>query len=116
MKSGGPESPLTGTLLVHSGGWGMGAGLSVREYEVDHADEVLHEIWRSEADGNHSGALNGDAWRLPGGNTLHTMGSAGIVREISPGGSIVWMLDYQAERLLGRSEWIDDLYALVPPQ
>ncbi len=104
-----------GTLLLHTGGWGAGSTLAAREYEVDHADEVLHEIWNHDHQGGGFGALNGDVWRLPGGNTLHALGSGGIVKEITPGGDEVWVLDFQAERLLGRVEWIDDLYDLASP-
>jgi hypothetical protein len=105
----------TGTVLLHSGGYGMDDVLMAREYEVDHTGQVLHEVWNYSTEDNVHGALNGDVWRLPGGNTLHTLGSAGIVREVTPDGDVIWCLDFQSERLMGRSEWIEDLYGLVTP-
>ncbi len=104
-----------GTLLLHSGeGMGGGHGVSAREYEVDHDAETITEIWRHESDeGGMMGVLNGDVWRLAGGNTLHTLGSGGVVKEITPGGQEVWVLDFQSERLLGSSAMIEDLYDLV---
>lgn len=104
-----------GTLLVHTSGTGMGSGLEAREYEVDHTTETLHELWSFGLGAGGSMALNGDVWRLPGGNTLHTLGSEGVVIEITPDEEVVWHLDYQAEHLMGRSGLIDDLYDLVPP-
>lgn len=108
-----------GTLLLHSG-QGMGGGghgVSAREYEVDHDAETLTEVWRHESDGGGlgMGVLNGDVWRLAGGNTLHTLGSGGLVKEITPDGEEVWVLDFQSERLLGSSALIEDLYDLVSP-
>ena len=105
-----------GTLLPHSGGHGMGAVQMAREYELDHDAQVLREVWNQGMEEDEQGGLNGDVWRLPGGNTLHTLGSGGMVKEIAPDGTVVWFLDYDAERLMGRSTFIDDLYALVSPR
>jgi hypothetical protein len=93
----------------------MDSDLEAREYVVDHAAETLTELWSFGLGGGSSMALNGDVWRLPGGNTLHTLGSAGQVIEVTPEGEVVWHLDYQAEHLMGRSGLIEDLYDLVPP-
>ena len=104
-----------GTLLLHSGVGGGHGTVAAREYQVDHDAETLTEIWRHESDDGGPGILNGDVWRLPGGNTLHTLGSGGMVKEITPDGDVVWHLDYESERLMGSSAIIDDLYDLVPP-
>ena len=61
------------------------------------------------------GAYNGDAWRLSNGNTLHTPGSAGRVKEANPAGDVVWDVSFGGARLMGRGELIEDLYALVSP-
>jgi len=104
-----------GTLLVHTSGGGVGSGIEAREYEVDHGSEILTEVWSFGLDEGGGMALNGDVWRLPGGNTLHTLGSEGKVIEVTPEGDVVWYLDFQAEHLMGRSELFEDLYDLVPP-
>ncbi len=104
-----------GTLLLstaaHSGG---NVTTMVREYEVDHQDETLHEIWNYDP-GIHA-STNGDAWRLENGNTLHVIGSSGHIVEVDPDGNFVWHVTFNATRLLGRGEFIEDLYDLVPNQ
>jgi hypothetical protein len=85
----------------------------VREYEVDHAAGELIDVWSFDAEVH--AVTNGDAWRLPGGNTLHVVGSAGVVKEAAPDGSVVWELTWDSERLLGRGEFVTDLYSLLGP-
>jgi len=105
-----------GTLMVSTKpGQGGGNGLMVREYEVDHGARTLNQVWSYDPGGGSG--LNGDAWRLQGGNTLHTLGSAGEVKEIAPSGEVVWHLEYASSRgyLMGRSTLIEDLYDLVAP-
>jgi hypothetical protein len=105
-----------GNLLLHSGGHETDAVQMAREYAIDHEAEALTEVWNYGRVEDEPGALNGDVWRLPSGNTLHTLGSAGKVKEIAPDGTVVWHLDFQGEHLMGRSGWIDDLYDLVAPR
>ena len=89
----------------------------VREYTVDHKQELLTEIWNRNSE-EHA-TTNGDAWRLSNGNTLHVIGSSGHIKEYAADGEIVWHLDITNEngtgRLLGRGEFIEDLYTLVNP-
>ncbi len=85
----------------------------VREYEVDHKARTLHEVWNYDPDVYAS--TNGDAWRLSDGNTLHLIGSSGHITEVDPDGSIVWHVDYDGSHLIGRGEYISDLYSLVKP-
>ena len=85
----------------------------VREYTVDHKTKTLTQIWSYDA-GEHA-ATNGDAWRLSNGNTLHTLGSAGVIVEADSNGTEVWRLDFNGNYLLGRSEFIEDPYTLVQP-
>ncbi len=106
----------TGTLLLHSGGHGMGTVQMVREYEVDHDSQTLREVWNYGLAEDEQGGLNGDAWRLAGGNTLHTLGSGGMVKEIAPDGTVVWFLDFGGEYLMGRSTLFEDLWDLVQPR
>ncbi|MEQ1571986.1 MAG: arylsulfotransferase family protein [Myxococcota bacterium] len=98
-----------GTLLLSSEE--SGPTTVAREYEVDVANETLREVWTFDA-GVHA-VTNGDTWRLANGNTLHVVGSAGVIHEVAPDGTVVWTVDYHAERLLGRGEFIADLYQLV---
>jgi hypothetical protein len=81
------------------------------EYQVDHGTRLLTQVW-SYSPGVYA-RTNGDTWRLDNGNTLHTLGSAGHVFEVDPAGQPVWHLTYADQHMMGRSEWIPDLYALV---
>ncbi len=108
----------SGTLLVSTeGGSGRDKVTMVREYAVDHKARGLTEVWSYGLDENEGAGLNGQAWRLPGGNTLHATGSVGTIKEITPDGELAWFLEFESERgrLLGRTDMIDDLYELVPP-
>ena len=53
---------------------------------------------------------------MDNGNTLHLLGSASTIIEVAADGEVVWQLDYGGSKLLGRGEFIEDLYALVPDQ
>lgn len=84
------------------------------EYDVDSANQTLHYLW-----GNSSGdyaSTNGDAWRLANGDTLHVVGAAAVLREVDPAGTDVWRVQFDGTRLLGRGEFIEDLYTLVKPR
>jgi hypothetical protein len=75
---------------------------------------VLRQIWSY--DSTFEAATNGDTHRLSNGNTLHGVGSSGQVIEVDPNGTPVWRLDFGDGRLVGRVEFIEDLYDLVSPE
>lgn len=83
------------------------------EYEVDHAAETLRLVWSN--DSGVKADTNGQAWRLDNGNTLHIVGSAGVIREVGAGDVDVWRVDYGGDYLLGQGEFVADLYTLVKP-
>jgi Arylsulfotransferase (ASST) len=104
-----------GTLLVSSEytAPGQSERTWVLEYNVNTATQELELVWS-----NSSGVLaqtNGQAWRLANGNTLHLVGSAGVIREVGAGDADVWRLEYGDDYLLGHGELIEDLYDLVSP-
>ncbi len=102
----------TGTLLVSTEARNSsGYTTMVREYIVDHDNETLTEVWNYDPDVYAS--TNGDAWRLDNGNTLHVVGSAGHINEVNPAGEIVWHLNFHDDHLMGRGQFITDLYTLV---
>jgi hypothetical protein len=106
----------TGTLLLSSE-YENDAGDEetwLLEYEVDRSNETLDFVWGSSSD--TLADTNGDAWRLENGNTLHVVGAAGVIREVDPAGEDVWRLDFHADKLLGRGEFIEDLYTLLAPR
>lgn len=104
----------TGSLLVSSAVREDSSTTAVIEYEVDQDSETLREIWRHDA-GVYA-STNGDAWRLENGNTLHLVGSASVIQEIDPAGELVWAVEFEGDRLLGRGEFIEDIYALLSPR
>ena len=101
----------TGTLLLSS--YAQGTTRAI-EYQVDHSSQTVTEVWSFNP--GVEAQTNGDTWRLSNGNTLHLVGSAGQLNEISPSGSSVWKVDFGGgQKLLGRGELIEDLYNLVKP-
>jgi hypothetical protein len=102
----------TGTLLVSTEAVNnSGYTTMVREYTVDHDSETLTEVWNFDPD-VYAGT-NGDAWRLENGNTLHVIGSAGHVVEVNPDSEVIWHLNFGDDHLMGRGEFINDLYTLA---
>ena len=101
----------TGTLLVSTAAQ---RSTMVREYAIDHDALTLTEVWSF--DPGVFADTNGDAWRLSNGNTLHLIGSASEIVEVTADGEEVWRLDYHSTRLLGRGEFIESLYDLVADQ
>ncbi len=110
----GPIFTPAGTLLTSSHDAEPGQEILVREYELDADAETLREIWSFGLGEGLFGDEMGEAWRLPGGNTMHNLGTAQRLREITPDGEVVWDLGWSRGSFIGRSEGIEDLYALLP--
>jgi hypothetical protein len=102
-----------GTLLISSEAFDNGFTTKVYEYSVDDKAGVLTYLWEYDADAYAS--TNGDALRLPNGNTLHAVGSAGQIHEVDAQGNQVWVMSFGGTHLTGKAELIDDLYDLVSP-
>jgi hypothetical protein len=88
-----------------------------REYEFNDATEKLEQVW-SFGDGAGSDTVNadtaGEAHRLANGNTLHNYGSGSRMREVTNGGEVVWDLKFNSGQLIGRTVFVEDLYAFAP--
>jgi hypothetical protein len=106
-----------GTLLLSSkaGTHLMGEHETVaREYVLDTGTETLRQIWSfGEGEGVYA-IYGGDTHRLSNGNTLHSYGVASRAREVTREGEVVWDLDWGDGKNLGRTVFIEDLYALAP--
>ena len=63
---------------------------------------------------------NGDAARLPNGNTIHVIGTSSHIREYKPDCTVVWEIEFEYGSgdgyNIGRSELLADLYTIVSPQ
>jgi len=116
-----------GTLLVSTASCDMTTGdpneptycqssetTMLREYDVNQDTQTLTETWSF--DPGVTADTNGDAWRLENGHTLHVVGSAAHLYELDENSEIVWYLAFESDRLLGRGEFIEDLYDLVKPR
>jgi len=89
-----------------------GAEQRFREYEVDAANQTLHQVW-SYGEGEDLFAIHhGEAVRLDNGNTLLNYGTDGVIRELDPQGEIAWELDWNKPYMLGHNTQVSDPYAL----
>ena len=114
----GPTITPEGTLLVStldaSPFTSTPTTTPVREYAVDEEAGTLTEVWSY--DPQVLVENNGNTLALSDGGVLHTLGTAGQVVEVGPDGSTRWRLQFAEGRMLGRSELVPDLYALLAPE
>jgi hypothetical protein len=107
-------------LLLSSGvdeHWdGTFGATAAYEYAIDHQAETIDLVWSNVSDGDFVADYKGGAYRLAGGNTLHTYGNSGGVREYTTDGVVVWQARFVSpnECWIGRASWLNDLYAFVP--
>lgn len=94
-------------------------GSAVYQYRLDLENGRLDLEWSLPSDEWVSN-LKGGATRLPDGNTLVNYGDLGGVREFDADGAIVWELNFDTrpdaerrEHWVGRTTFIDDLYAMT---
>ena len=85
----------------------------VREYALDEQTQTLIEVWNFGIGEGVYGAQMGEAHRLDSGNTLHNYGSTARIREVTDAGEVVWDVQWEANRYIGRSELLLDLYDLL---
>lgn len=72
-----------------------------------HHDGSLQEIWSHGRDDDLFAHAKGEARRLDGGNTLVNWGSAGMIREIAPDGTVVWEARVVGDDFLGTTTLVD---------
>jgi hypothetical protein len=104
-----------GTLITSTHVTADNTELVVREYEIDDANETLHQIWTVGQGEELTGNEMGEAHRLPGGNTLHNFGTNAHLREYAPDGTVTWEIDWEIEQTVGRSAPVlVDLWSFAP--
>jgi hypothetical protein len=100
-------------LLVFDNGYHQYPSRSrVVEYLVDEESGSYEQIWEYSDPSDRFVQLLGDARRLPGGNTLVSWSTAGLITEISPEGDLVWQAEAELGYSTGRVSWFQDLYRL----
>ncbi len=103
-----------GTLLVSMRRDALAEETVAREYLIHDDTQTLEQIWSyGNGEGLYAPEL-GEALRLPGGNTLLNYGTGTRLREVTPDGAVAWDLRFEGASLLGRSEPMENLYALWP--
>ena len=98
-----------GTLLMFMTAMN-GNGTGAMEYEIDEATRSYKPIWSY---GFGLGILNaslGGAQRLQNGNTLVNFGASGMIREVTPDGTVVWEVVSDLGIVFGEQVMIHDLY------
>ncbi len=86
----------------------------VFEYEVDHDSGRLDTVWTFGRGLGLYGNTAGEAHRLDNGNTLHNYGAGSALKEATAEGEVVWWVEWEYFHLLGRTTFIEDLYAFAP--
>jgi len=79
------------------------------EYEV--TAETLTPIWTHGLEESIVGTIQGQCYRLENGNTLVNFGGAGIVREVTPGGEVVWEVQSGLGAWVSNVEMFSDIYS-----
>jgi hypothetical protein len=103
-----------GTILLTSSGRLDDGELETwaSEYAVDEDSGTMEEIWTyGRGLGIHAYAL-GEAHRLPHGNTLVNWGTAGLLREISQDGEVLWEMVPEEGAFFGRTWFLEDISGL----
>lgn len=102
-----------GTLLLSTLNGEPGDESLVREYVLDQEGQLLRQVWSFGEGQGVYGYQMGEAWRLPNGNTMHNVGTAQRLREVTPAGEVVWDLGWSRGSYIGRSIGIEDLYRML---
>jgi len=107
-----PKVLPDGNLLISTDDTARSTTL-VAEYALDRDEGVFTEVWSY--DPGVRANFNGEVLRLPGGTTLHGLGAAGVLYEVTPEGEVVWRMSFERGHQLGRVAVIEDPYTLVAP-
>ncbi|MFH1463527.1 MAG: hypothetical protein ABIO70_04000 [Pseudomonadota bacterium] len=103
-----------GTLLLSTRSGRSEDCTVVREYAPDPRVRTLRQVWSYGEEECLFASVLGEAHRLPGGNTLHNVGNALRLREITPDGQLAWDLTWPDSSVLLRTEPLESLDPLLP--
>jgi hypothetical protein len=87
-----------------------------REWRVDVESQTLTQVWSYGPEVLPYATYGGEAWRMAGGSTFITYGTAGRVRQITPDGRTAWEIGWPTEPtslLVGHFTALSDLYAIA---
>lgn len=78
--------------------------------EYDLSGDLLQEVWSYGRDLRFTSQLGGQPVRLSNGNTLYSVGTLGLLREVTPAGDKVWELQAPAGLVFTWIQPLSDLY------
>ncbi len=104
-----PSITEQGTLLL-SNFTRDGHDIFIVEYELDEEKGELVDIWCHGLSDDLHAVAGGQATRLDNGNTLMGAGTAGVLREVTPEGEIVWEAYTDLGGLFGQMVPFEDFY------
>ncbi len=105
-----PSLTDDGHLLLFATDEDSEASLAV-EYALDETAGRLELVAEYGRSAGLATAFLGQATRLKNGNTMVSWGSAGLLREYTPQGELVWELSASAGTVLGQVRLFEDWYA-----
>lgn len=106
-----PNWSADGTLMVSTHVPDAPGVQMAREFLVDDAASTLVEQWSYTPASGWYADYAGQVQKLPTGNVLWQLGTAGVVQEVTPAGEVVWEVSFDGH-LLGNTTPIADLYAV----
>lgn len=77
------------------------------EYRVDDSLGEMDRIWTWDEGDPHTALAQGQALRLANGNTLLSLGTTGLLREVTPDGRVVWEASAPIGSWFGLVELLD---------
>jgi hypothetical protein len=110
LQHGARELPNGNILLFDNGNGHHPPQSRAVEYRLDLNAWTATMVWQYIADPPVFGAFMGFAQRLPNGNTLITYGARALIREVTPGGQVVWELSAPGSDGIYRGFRIPSLY------
>ncbi|MFT4623151.1 MAG: hypothetical protein ACI8PZ_001807 [Myxococcota bacterium] len=77
------------------------------EYAIDEGARTWREVWSVDHPDGRVAGFQGDARRLPGGNTVVSWAPHGLITEHTPDGEVVWRLEW--DQTLTRLSYLPEL-------
>ncbi len=94
-------------LLVYDNQLDSGQPSRALELKLDFDEGLATEAWSYNAGGAYNTDVLGDAQRLPGGDTLVTWSSTGLLEQVTPEGELSWQAKFGFGTALGYNTLLD---------
>lgn len=104
-----PRITEAGTLMLMSGQMGLLGENHIAEFLVDEDLTTFEEVWSYGRGEGIKALAMGEGRPLPNGNVLANFGSAGVLREVSAEGELLWNMSGGLGVILGPTWWLEEL-------